>query len=118
MGLPLGTSPLTDRLLELTWALVGKRAWSLAARFHGPPECYAGLLSSCPLLQRRAANQLRDDWKAVLSLELRRLSDRVAERLWKDIHFARNMPIRVLFVLFEAGRFEPNFPAGKYWPWP
>jgi hypothetical protein len=118
MGLPLGTSPLTDRLLELTWALVGKRAWSLAARFHGPPECYAGLMSSCPLLQRRAANQLRDDWKALLSLELRRLSDRVAERLWKDIHFARNMPIRVLFVLFEAGRFEPNFPAGKYWPWP
>ena len=54
----------------------------------------------------------------MVSLELRRLSDRVAERLWKDIHFARNMPIRVLFVLFEAGRFEPNFLAGKYWPWP
>ena len=118
IGLPLGRSPLTDRLLELTWALVGKRAWSLAARFHGPPECYAGLLSSCPLLQRRAANQLRDDWKALLALELRRLGNRVADRLWKDIHFARNMPIRVLFVLFEAQRFEPDVLAGKYWPWP
>ena len=43
MDIPLGESLLANRLLELTWALVGKRAWSLAARYHGPPESYAGL---------------------------------------------------------------------------
>ena len=118
MGIPLGTSPLSDRLLELTWALVGKRVWSLAARFHGPPECYVGLLSSCPLAQRRAVDKLKADWKVLMSLELLRLTSRVAESLWNDIHFARNLPVRVLFVLFEAGRFEPSFPAGKHWSEP
>ncbi len=118
MGIPLGTSLLSDRLLELTWTLVGRRAWSLAARYHGPPECYAGLLSSCPSAQHWAVDKLRADWKVLLSLELHRLKNRVADRLWKDIHFARNMPVRVVFVLFEAGKFEPNFPAGQHWPGP
>ena len=81
MGIPLGESLLSDRLLELTWALVGKRAWSLAARCHGPPERYAGLLSSCVLAQRSAVDSLRADWKRLLSLELLRLTSRVADRL-------------------------------------
>ena len=118
MGIPLGTSLLSDRLLELTRALVGKRAWSLAARYHGPPECYAGLLSSCPLAQRSAVDKLKTYWKALSSLELLRLTSRIADRLWNDIHFARNLPVRVIFVLFEAGRFEPSFVAGKHWSGP
>ena len=92
--------------------------WSLAARFHGPPECYAGLLSRCPLAQRRAVDKLKADWKELLSLEYLRLRSRAADRLWQDIHFARNMPVRVMFVLFEAGRFEPSFLAGKHWSGP
>ena len=118
MGIPLGASFLLDRLLELTWALVEKRSWSLSARFHGPPECYAGLLSRCPLAQRSAVDKLKADWKALLSLELLRLTSRAADRLWQDIHFARNLPVRVMFVLFEAGRFEPSFLAGKHWSGP
>ena len=118
MGIPLGASFLSDRLLELTWALVEKRSWSLSARFHGPPECYAGLLSTCPVAQRSAVDKLKADWKALLSLELLRLTSRAADRLWQDIHFARNMAVRVMFVLFEAGRFEPSFLAGKHWSGP
>ena len=118
MGIPLDASFLSARLLELAWALVGKRSWSLSARFHDPPECSAGLLSRCPLAQRSAVDKLKADWKALLSLELLRLTSRAADRLWKCIHFARNLPGRVMFVLFEAGRFEPSFPAGKHWSGP
>ena len=118
MGIPLGASFLSDRLLELAWALVGKRSWSLAARLHAPPECYAGLLSRCPLAQRRAVDKLKSDWNALLVLELCRLTREAAGRLWQDIHFARNVPVRVMFVLLEAGRFEPSFPAGKHWSGP
>ena len=118
VGIPLGASLLSDRLLELTWALVGKRAWSLAARCHGPPERYAGLLSSCVLAQRSAVDSLRADWKRLLSLELLRLTSRVADRPWNDIHFVRSLPIHMIFVLFEAGKFEPGFLAGKLWSGP
>ena len=115
MEIPLGESLLSARLLELTWGLLGRRAWSLAARLHGPPECYAGFLSSQPVRQRWAADRLRADWKNLLALELLRLTSRAASALWMDIHFARNMPIRVMFVLFEVGKFDPAFPAGKRW---
>ena len=118
MGIPLGASFLSARLPELAWALVGKRSWSLSARFHGPPECYAGVLSTCPMAQRRAVDKLKADWKALLDVELCRLTSGAADRLWQDIHVARNLPVRVMFVLFEAGRFEPSFLAGKHWSGP
>ena len=117
-GIPLGASFLSDRLLELAWALVEQRTWSLSARCHGPPECYAGLLSRSPLAQRSAVDKLKADWKALLSLELLRLTSRAADRLWQDIHCARNLPVRAMFVLSEAGRSEPGFPAGKHWSGP
>jgi len=115
MGIPLGESLLADRLLRLTWGLIGRRTWSLAARLGGPPESYVGLLSPEPLSQHRAIERLRVEWKALLSLELLRLTNRTAEILWADIHFARNTPIRVMFVLFELGKFQPDFLPGKRW---
>ena len=53
-----------------------------------------------------------------MSLELLRLTSNVADQLWNDIHFAWNMLVRVLFMLFEAGKWRANFAAGKHWPGP
>ena len=115
MDIPAGESLLADRLLRLTWGLLRRRTWSLAARLGGPPETYVGLLFPEPLLQRRAMELARVEWKRLLSLELLRLTSMTAEKLWADIHFARNTPVRVMFVLFELGKFRPDFLPGKHW---
>ena len=106
MNVQPGHSPMTSRIVALVWRLVSQRAWSLAARHHGPPQSYVGLLSRSPLRQRRAMNQIERDWKALAQLEQRRLAFEPALRLWKDMQYAKVRPIRLLWALCEASKFD------------
>ena len=108
MEVPLASSVCADRVASLTWAVLSNRAWSWAARHHGPPQCYAGLLSQLPLHQRRAMEQIERDWKLLLALEQRRLQHEPACRLWKDIQYARLRPLRLLWSLCEAFKHRIN----------
>ena len=81
---------------------LGQRAWSMAARHHAPPQAYVGLLSSCPLRQRRAMDQMGNEWATLLMLEQRRLVHQPACRLWKDLSFVQTRPLRLLWALCEG----------------
>ena len=102
MEVPPGNSKLSERILSVTRSLLGQRAWSMAARHHAPPQTYVGLLSRCPLRQRRAIRRIDRDWATLLLLEQRRLSHEPACRLWKDISFAQIRPLRLLWALCEG----------------
>ena len=82
--------------------LLGQRAWSMAARHHAPPQTYVGLLSRCPLRQRRAMDQMGREWATLLMLEQRRLVHTPACRLWKDLSFVQMRPLRLLWALCEG----------------
>ena len=82
--------------------LLGQRAWSMAARHHAPPQTYVGLLSRCPLRQRRAMHQMGHEWATLLMLEQRRLVHTPAYRLWKDLSFVQIRPLRLLWALCEG----------------
>ena len=114
MDVPHAHSVVADRVATLTWSILSNRAWSCAARHHGPPQCYAGLLSRGPLLQRRAMLQLEQDWKSLLLLEQRRLQYQPALRLWKDIQYARVRPLRLLWCLSEAFKFHITCRPAKH----
>ena len=97
---------MTSRIVTLVWRLLSHRAWSLATRHHGPPQSYVGLLSRSHLRQRSAMRQLERDWKALALLEQRRLDFEPALRLWKDIQYAKVRPLRLLWALCEAFRYD------------
>ena len=73
MEVQAANSKLSDRIVSLMRLLLGQRAWSMAARHHAPPQTYVGLLSGCPLRQRRAMDQMGREWATLLMLEQRRL---------------------------------------------
>ena len=81
---------------------LGQRAWSMAARHHAPPQSYVGLLSGCPLRQRRAMRQMEHEWATLRMLEQRRLVHKPADRLWKDLRFVQIRPLRLLWALCEG----------------
>ncbi len=116
MGIEPGSSVMLARLLQLTLSILSHRTWSLAVRHHGPPECYAALLSAQADHAQRAVEQLRKNWQTLLSLEQLRLTYPVAEKLWNDIPFARSSPIRLLHVYFEAAQFRSDSRVGKHLP--
>ena len=60
IGIPEGQSRLGGRLCSLSWALLGHRAWSMVARHHGPPECYADLLSSVEAYAEMASIDIKE----------------------------------------------------------
>ena len=97
-----GNSILSERVVSVTRMLLGQRAWSMAARHHAPPQTYVGLLSSCPLRQRRAMRLVEQEWATLLMLEQRRLVHEPACRLWKAISFAQIRPLRLLWALCEG----------------
>ena len=106
MEVQLGASLMTSRIVTLVWRLLSHRAWSLASRHHGPPQSYVGLLSRSHLRQRSAMRLLERDWKALALLEQRRLDFEPAMRLWKDIQYAKVRPLRLLWALCEAFKFD------------
>ena len=73
MEVQAANSKLSDRIVSLMRLLLGQRAWSMAARHHAPPQTYVGLLSRCPLRQRRAMDQMGREWATLLMLEQWRL---------------------------------------------
>ena len=74
----------------------------MAARHHAPPQTYVGLLSRCPLRQRRAMRQMGHEWATLLMLEQRRLVRTPALRLWKDLSSVQIRPLRLLSALCEG----------------
>ena len=113
MGIPEGDTVLSGRCVSLTWHVLSNRAWSQAVRLNGPPECYAGLLSPSVATQQDAVALLRKNWLAITALEQRRLTLAAAHRLWADIQFLTNTPIRLLHVLFEAALYGRTCRLGK-----
>jgi hypothetical protein len=114
IGMAEGPSRLAEKMCTLSLVLMGHRAWSMAVRHHGPPECYADLLSSVEDQAQRAANDLKKNWQALLRLEQRSLTYAPAKRLLEDIHYARNMPVRLLHVLFERDKFRSSCRPGLH----
>ena len=116
MGIAVGDLVLAERVASLVWSILSNRAWSLAVRHQGPPECYAGLLSSSHERQQAALELLRNSWQAVIRLEQRRLDHAPAMRLWTDIQFLQNTPIRLLHCLFESAKYSASCPLGRHLP--
>ncbi len=114
MGVPEGDTVLSGRCLSLTWHILSNRAWSMAVRSNGPPECYAGLLSPAAATQQDAVALLRSNWEKITRLEQRRLTLAAADRLWADIQFLTNTPIRLLHVVFEAALYRTECRLGKH----
>jgi hypothetical protein len=114
IGIAEGPSKMADRMCALSWVLIGHRAWSLAVRHHGPPECYADLLSSVEVQAQRAANDMQGNWQRLLRLEQRSLTYAPAQKLWEDMHHARSAPVRLLHVLFECEKFRPTCRPGLH----
>ena len=83
-------------------------------RHHGPPECYADLLSSQEVRAQRAANDMQGNWQRLLRLEQRSLTYATAQKLWDDMHHARSAPVRQLHVLFECEKFRPTCCPGLH----
>ena len=106
MDVPPAHSVLSSRIVSVVWNLLGQRAWSLAARHHGPPQSYVGLLSRSHLRQRSAMQHLERDWKALAQLEQRRLTFSPALRLWTDIQYAKVRPLRLLWALCEGSKYN------------
>jgi hypothetical protein len=106
MGIEEGDTVLAERALMLAWHIVAHRAWSLAARYERPPECYAGLLSGDRVRAEAAALQMQHSWAALMSLEQRRLHSASAQRLWNDIDFATSAPTRLLHIFFEREQYR------------
>ncbi len=111
-GCSVTTKKLAQRALLLMWHILANRAWSLATRNYCPPECYVGLLSGSPQKAQVAAESMRDNWRMLMRLEQQRLQLPVAHRLWGDIHFASEMPIRMLHLFFEQAKFNPACTRG------
>ncbi len=115
-GVEMGASGsvLASRLFDLTVHILSHRAWSLAVRHHGPPACYADLLSPDTLAATQGATLMRANWETLLLLEHRRLSYEPARLLWSDIHYARSSPLRLLYVYFERERFRRDCHRGLH----
>ena len=116
MGVMAGDSVLAERVVSLAWTVVSHRAWSLAVRHQAPPECYAELLSPNQERQQAAVDLVRRNWQAVILLEQRRHEHAPAKRLWSDIQFLKNTPIRLLHVLFESAQYSTDCLLGKHLP--
>ena len=116
MGIAVGDLVLAERVASLVWSILSNRAWSLAVRHQGPPECYAALLSSSHERQQAALELLRNSWQSVIRLEQRRLDHAPAMRLWTDIQFLQNTPIRLLHCLFESAKYSASCPLGRHLP--
>ncbi len=115
MGIGLGASAIASRLLSLVLRIISHRAWSLAVRHHGPPECYAALLPLAPTQGKQAAaHMMRDQWNRLMLLEQKRATYEPAAKLWGDISYAKSSPIRLLHVLFEKDRWSPASIAGQH----
>ena len=116
MGIMAGDSVLAECVVSLAWTVVSHRAWSLAVRHQAPPECYAELLSPNQERQQAAVDLVRRNWQAVILLEQRRHEHAPAKRLWSDIQFLKNTPIRLLHVLFESAQYSTDCLLGKHLP--
>ena len=106
MDVPPAQSVIAGRIVSVVWNLLAHRSWSLAARHHGPPQSYIGLLSSRHLRQRSAMQLVEQEWKALALLEQRRLTWAPAKRLWDDLQYARLRPLRLFWALCESCNYN------------
>lgn len=85
--------------LELAWAFLSERIWSLAARHECPPESYAGYF--VPGQAAQVVATMMREAAAMYWLEKRKLADTVAADVWRDCHCAQSKPVRMMFAFFE-----------------
>ena len=98
-------------LLELSCAINGERAWSMASRHSVPLESYAAYFGGsharrASVVDRMAAHASKTYW-----LDQRRLVDADALELWNDWHPIHSKPVRTIWAFFERDGAES--PAGQ-----
>jgi len=112
-----GCEEMLSRTLSLTLHLLGNRAWSILVRCGGPPECYIGVLplaGTQEFNRQVVANMMQMHWKRLNLLEQARLINIIAQKLFDDIAFARSMPLRLMFCLFEREKFSCRSERGLH----
>jgi hypothetical protein len=71
------------------------------------------MLSSSVADQKAASASMKQHWHNLLELEQCRFDLPIARQLWNDIHVARQMPLRAMFILFEHDKFRPSSVRGR-----
>ncbi len=94
------------RLCDLSWSIVAERVQSLAARHAVPPDSYAAILQGDHDIRHAVASDLLRDAQNGYWLERERLTDAIANELWRDCRPLQSKPVRLTFAFFERDGHE------------
>ena len=100
---------LCDNAAMLGLHLVCNRAYSSMVEYALPPLLYAPVLSDDRALRSQCLRRMKGDWSTLLQLELLSCTSPAAKLLLDDLYFAKSHPNRILFMLFERGRWSVDF---------
>ena len=93
--------------------LVSNRAWSKFLDVSIPPQSYAAiLLPACDPRDERM-RQMKCDWRVIMDLEARSLTDLSSAALRQELFWADFTPVRLMYMLFERGAWDPDFPPAR-----
>ena len=84
--------------------------WSLKLDFESPPTRYASTLDANAVRRNTSAAKMQCDFDFVLKLETSALRDVEARALRRKVFFLDCHPIRLPYLLFERGGYNPLYP--------
>ena len=97
------------RRVDLGIALMAERSWSSIASYGTPPVKYANVLHENEETRNASAATMQRDWASILELE-REAHERIeAHEICDDCAYMLQNVVRVMFMLFERGRFSPSY---------
>ena len=112
MEVPSDGGRVQNWIMDLVWHLLKHRAWSSVVRHTMVPDCYAGILSDDVAAQKEACDNMQLIWQIWMALEGNRHERKKADGGLVE-SLDRSSAIRMLHVLFERGKFQPNCLAGR-----
>ena len=105
---------ICENAAALATHMVSNMALSKSLKLSIPPLSYAAVtLPDCDPRNDRMS-QMRTDWQLILSLEHLALTNPKAADLRDELFWASHVPIRLMYMLFERGGWDPDFPPAKH----
>ena len=94
---------------ELALWTMSERSWSLHLTYHAPPLRYAGAMSAHAEVRNQVVSMMKAEWISVLKINSLAHTDVNARRLNDDAFWMNSKPVRLLYLVFERGNFNPLY---------
>ena len=101
------------RRIELGLCLIAERAWSSIISYGTPPMMYANILHHDQAVRDDYGRLMRADWCSILQMEKEAHKNINVRNVCGDAAYMLQKATRVMFMLFERGKFNPDYAPFK-----